>query len=255
MEIKEAVSELSPISLEMMERVKLMDRTDVKYIINDSILPELLFEIKDDYHILETANTRMASYQTLYFDTPKNKFYKDHHNGKRNRYKVRYRTYIESELSFFEIKHKSKKGRIIKDRIKVDSIKRELEEEEWKLVEEKMKKRPNLEARLENTFRRMTLIAKNGIERMTIDFDLQFQYNQQEQAMPSLAVIEVKQERYSRDSRMMDALRKRSIRPERMSKYALGMSIFSGEKANRFKAKHIRINKITADDRDFELEH
>ena len=52
MEIKEAVSELSPISLEMMDRVKLMDRTDVKYIINESVLPELISEVKEHYHIL-----------------------------------------------------------------------------------------------------------------------------------------------------------------------------------------------------------
>ena len=116
------------------------------------------------------------------------------------------------------------------------------------LLQRKMKKQPKLEARLENTFKRVTLIAKSGIERMTIDFDLQYIYNAEEMSMPGLAIIEVKQERYSRNSKMMDALRKRSIRPERMSKYAIGMSIFSGEKANRFKAKHIRINKILAED-------
>ena len=248
MEIKEVLSQLSPISLEMMDRVKLMDRTDVKYIISDSILPALIEEVKDDYHILETANTRAGNYHTLYFDTPKNKFYKDHHNGKRNRYKVRYRTYVDSGISFFEVKHKNKKGRILKERVQIEEVREQLGEKEMELLLRKMKKQPKLEARLENTFKRVTLIAKSGIERMTIDFDLQYIYNAEEMSMPGLAIIEVKQERYSRNSKMMDALRKRSIRPERMSKYAIGMSIFSGEKANRFKAKHIRINKILAED-------
>ena len=248
MKIEEQINKFNPISLDMMDRVKLMNRVDVKYIFSESILPHVLERISDHYFVLDTSSTRIASYQTLYFDTKKNKFYLHHHNGKRNRFKVRYRKYIESELTFFEVKYKNNKGRVIKDRIEVEDIKEELGEKELALVLKKMKKSLILEPRLENKFNRITLISKNGIERLTIDFNLSFLFNKVSEGMPDLAIAEIKQERYSRDSKIMEVFRQFGLRPERMSKYAIGMSIFSGEKANNFKAKRIRINKITQHD-------
>ena len=41
-----------------------------------------------------------------------------HQNKKLNRYKIRQREYLISDISFFEIKFKSNKGRTIKKRIK-----------------------------------------------------------------------------------------------------------------------------------------
>lgn len=248
MSLDKQIAQFSPISLEEMEKVKLMNRMDVKYIFNENILPSILEEIRDDYFILYTGGTSTAEYNTLYFDTPENKFYIQHHNGKLNRYKVRYRKYVDSEITFFEIKFKNNKGRVIKDRIQVEGIKQKLEENEEILVRKKIGKKIILEPRLENRFNRITLVAKEGIERLTIDFNLQFIFNREKQGVPSLAIAEIKQERYSRSSKIMEVLRQFGVRPERMSKYAIGMSIFSGEKANSFKEKRIKINKIIKDD-------
>jgi len=248
MQLTKEIEQFLPITLEEMEKVKLMNRTDVKFIFNVKILPELLEKVKDDYYILVAAETRVASYQTLYFDTAKNKFYLHHHNGKRNRFKVRYRKYIESELTFFEIKYKNNKGRVIKTRIKVDEIQQSLGEEELRMVKKKIRKKINLEPRLENKFNRITLVAKQGVERLTLDFNLSFTYNNEIDGFQTLAIAEVKQERYSRDSKIMEVLRQFGVRPARMSKYAIGMSIFSDEKANSFKEKRLRIDKIIHDD-------
>lgn len=248
MKIMDTIKQFSPISLEEMDKVKLMNRIDVKFIFNEHILGDVLNKIKEDYHILEVAGVRAANYKTLYFDTKKNKFYLHHHNGKRNRYKVRYREYIDSGNTFFEIKYKNSKGRVIKNRVAVDSIQNELGEEELKLLHKKVGKNTKVEARLENRFKRITLVAKEGIERVTLDFDLQYNYNQQIEGFPDLSIAEVKLERYSRNSKLMETLREFGIRPDRMSKYAIGMSIFSDEKANNFKEKRIKINKIIRDD-------
>ena len=248
MSLESKIEQFLPISLEEMDKVKLMNRVDVKYIFNENILEDLLNLIKDDYFILLAGGTRTARYITLYFDTIENKFYLEHHNGKSNRYKVRYRKYVDSKLTFFEIKFKNGKGRVVKDRIKVDDIAQVLGTEELILLHKKVSKKILLEPRLENQFNRITLVAKKGIERLTIDYNLQFTFNKEEQGFPSLAIAEIKQERYSRESKMMEALRLLGVRPERISKYALGMSIFSGEKANRFKEKRIKINKIIRDD-------
>jgi hypothetical protein len=211
-------------------------------------LADILSLIKDDYFILVAGGTRTANYVTLYFDTAKNKFYIQHHNGKLNRYKVRYRQYVDSKLTFFEIKFKNNKGRVIKDRIKVDAIKTELGEAELAMVRKKIAKKIKLEARMENRFNRITLVAKEGIERVTLDYNLRFNYASENEGFPSLAIAEIKQERYSRDSKIMEVLRHFGVRPDRMSKYAIGMSIFSGEKANNFKEKNLKINKIIQDD-------
>jgi hypothetical protein len=248
MEINDQIEQFSPITLEEMEKVKLMNRIDIKYIFNDQILANVLNSIKDDYYILVAGGTSIANYITLYFDTNKNQLYLHHHNGKRNRYKVRYREYVDSKITFFEIKYKNNKGRVIKDRVKVDSIKQVLGEEELKLLHKKVSKKIVVEPRLENRFNRITLVAKEGIERATLDFNLRFKYSTEIEGIPSLAIAEIKQERYSRTSKIMQVLREFGVRPDRMSKYAIGMSIFSGEKANNFKEKRIRINKITKDD-------
>ena len=100
-----------PISLEEMDRVKLMDRTDTKFVFHISELSELLQSISQDYFILDMKGLRAHAYETLYLDTVDFDLFRNHHNGKLNRYKIRYRNYKESALAFFEIKFKNNKGR------------------------------------------------------------------------------------------------------------------------------------------------
>lgn len=248
MDLTDKIERFSPITTEQINEVKLMNKVDIKYVFNNSILPDLLEKISDDYFMLIADEVRISRHITLYFDTKKNQLYLHHHNGKRNRYKVRYRECVESGITFFEIKYKNNKGRIIKDRIKVDAVVQELGEEELALLRKKVNKKIKVEPRLESRFKRIILVAKEGVERVTLDFNLSFVYNKETEGSPSLAIAEVKQERYSRSSKIMSILREYGVRPGGMSKYAIGMSIFSGEKANNFKEKRIKINKIIADD-------
>ena len=55
-------------------------------------------------------------YKSLYYDTEDWKFYLDHHNGRVNRNKIRFREYVGSKLTFLEIKLKNNKGKTIKKR-------------------------------------------------------------------------------------------------------------------------------------------
>ena len=68
--VKEAVKAMldtfETITLEEMDRVKLMDRTDQKFNFNIAQLPELLNEVRDTYRVLEVAGTKMSHYETLY---------------------------------------------------------------------------------------------------------------------------------------------------------------------------------------------
>src|SRR5690349_10066554 len=110
-----------------MDSVKLQDRVDTKFMFKENILEMILKGMLNDYRILEVANHRYSNYETLYFDTDDFSLYRQHHNGKLNRFKFRSRKYVESDLHFFEVKFKSNKGRTVKERIKHHEIVKDLE--------------------------------------------------------------------------------------------------------------------------------
>ena len=105
-EISNAIHGFKKITLEEMNAVSLMKRTDTKYIVNVNFLAPILEDLQKEYQVLEIDNRRIMNYSSVYFDTPEFKFYFDHHNGKVNRTKIRQRKYVDSELTFLEIKQK-----------------------------------------------------------------------------------------------------------------------------------------------------
>src|SRR6476620_5435567 len=109
--------DFQPIDLKEMDSVKLMNRTDTKFIFNISHYQKIMSEIKDYYRVLEVDGKRISRYETLYCDTSHFDLYNKHHQGKLNRYKIRHRTYVESNIGFLEVKFKNNKGRTIKTRI------------------------------------------------------------------------------------------------------------------------------------------
>ena len=115
--IYKILSSFEPISLNQMDEVKLMKRTDTKFVFEYSLLNKVMEEIKAHYYVLDIDGIRLNAYRCLYLDTEDFKFYFEHHNGKKNRIKVRYREYIDSGLCFLEIKKKNNKGKTIKERL------------------------------------------------------------------------------------------------------------------------------------------
>ena len=95
---------LASLSLEELDRVRLLNRVDTKFLFPVSFLEGLLEETRNDYRILEIDGRRSFGYESLYFDTPGFDFYRQHHQGKPGRIKVRYRKYVDSGLVCFELK-------------------------------------------------------------------------------------------------------------------------------------------------------
>ena len=83
-----------------MVRVKLMNRTDTKFAFTTEQLATFLLEIEPYYSTLKINGTRTSHYESLYLDDERFSFFKDHHNGKTDRFKVRIRKYVESNLFF-----------------------------------------------------------------------------------------------------------------------------------------------------------
>ena len=109
--LSQIASSFSTISLDEMDDVKLMSRTDTKFAFQSKILPILLNKITPFYKVLSINGDLIHDYKSLYFDTDDRKFYLDHHNRRVNRHKVRFREYVGSSLTFLEIKRKNNKGR------------------------------------------------------------------------------------------------------------------------------------------------
>ena len=244
-ELLQVLNGFEPISLEEMDGVKLMDRTDTKFVLRLDQLLLVLPEIESHYRALEVQGIRMSKYETLYYDTPDLQLYHKHQNRKLNRYKIRARNYVESDLNFFEIKFKNNKGRTIKTRIKISKLNKKLEEKERDLLFEKTGIRyTEIIPQIWVNYHRTTFVSKNTCERVTVDTGLHFLKDSETVRYDSLVIVEVKQERAA-GSPIIDALKKYSIREGSLSKYCLGiMSVVPGIKQNNFKQNKLTINKL-----------
>lgn len=235
-----------PITLNEMDAVKLMNRVDTKFAFSFDDLKRLLPQLAEHYKILEIEGTKTPFYESLYYDDKDFLFYKDHHAGKTNRYKVRFRNYVESDLSFLEIKHKIK-GRTKKSRIIVDKIHGELSEDDKQFLGKNIQKSVQLVPKLWNSFHRMTLVNNERKERLTLDFDLQFKWGGEHRSFDNLVIAELKQELINKNTPFYELMKKNFIRPYRLSKYCLGtIEIYGREniKYNRFKEKLLKLKTI-----------
>lgn len=234
----EILDNFDAISLEEMDEVRMMNRLDSKFLLSKEVLVRILEEIKEDYFVLEIANTRVQSYNTIYFDTPDNKLYLAHHNGSSNRIKLRKREYSDSGITFLEIKQKNNKGVTMKKRMKISSFDKDLSDSEIRFF----KKNTDLNGdklvpKFGNRFKRITLVSKEMNERCTIDLDLRFHsYSINESNLEEIVIAELKQEKRNLRSKLADVLRKNRIYNQSFSKYCLGRAINETDlKSNKFK--------------------
>ena len=247
--IETILQNFKSISLAEMDRVKLMNRTDTKFAFSVEKFTEFLGCLNQFYDVLEIANTRTPHYESLYFDDDQFSFFKDHHNGKTNRFKVRIRKYVESEILFLEVKHKFK-GRTDKKRIPTTGFDEVFDEKQLQFLTKQLQAESQLMPTMWNSFQRITLINKTLNERLTFDFNINFHHQNTERNFNNLVIAELKQENLDRNSPFYVLMKNQQIRPYRLSKYCLGSIEIYGEnqlKFNRFKKKLLHLKKIEND--------
>ena len=234
------------LSLDELDKVKLLDRKDTKFVFNQNRLPSILEKIKPYYKILEINNYPIFNYDNTYFDTSDFLFYNQHHNEHRKRYKVRLRKYSSNNNSYFEIKIKTNKNRTVKERMLINEMNKHLGKQEGDLVYEIIGLQPTqLDPILDIQFSRITLTDNNFSERLTIDINLSIQNGTSSKTFDQLAISEIKQNKYNPKSDFVQILRDLKIPEMRFSKYCMGMlHVNRGIKYNRFKPKLLQINKI-----------
>jgi hypothetical protein len=232
-------------TLAEMNSVSLMKRVDTKFILKESQLLEVLSKLYDDYKILQIDQERLMKYSTLYFDSQNKKCFKDHHNGKLNRYKIRMRKYLVSDICFLEIKKKNNLGVTNKIRRQIKDFETDLTLESKEFITNNNSNNLLLEPSLYNNFSRMTFVNKSEAERLTIDVDLSFSFGAKEKKFEKLVVIEIKQEGKRLNTTINRVLKSMSILPTNFSKYCIGISnTLDNIKSNRFKEINLKINKL-----------
>ena len=240
---------MPPITLEQMSEIRLMKRTDQKYLTNLPTLFRLLEMTRDSYYSQEIEGRRISPYATTYWDDPSDLMFRTHQAGHAPRRKVRVRTYLGSDQSFLEVKKKDNHGKTSKSRVPVPSLKAVLEEQAGQdfLQQKTGFSLEHLAPTVGNRFNRITLVNRAKTERLTIDFDIQF-YNYKTQlsaAMSNIVVIELK-----RDGRVaspiLPMLRALRIKPSGFSKYCIGACVTDPTlRVNRFKKRLIRVRKVS----------
>lgn len=248
--IQNLVEQLDPISLDEMSGIKLMNRTDTKFVTNKQHLTDLLRMAQGKYYAQQIDGQRIANYRTTYWDTPWHRFFLEHHNARAPRQKIRVRTYMDSDLTFLEVKTKNNHGRTKKKRITVPSQERADvvaaggSEFTRQLTGATF---DDILPTVQNQFQRITLVNHGKTERLTIDFNVHF-HNYETAAdvgTGDLVIIELKRDG-NVFSPVLDILRQLRIKPSGFSKYCIGSVLTNGRlKSNLFKPKLVRVSHLT----------
>ena len=233
----ELVEAFDPVSLEELdERAALLRRVDNKYAVEQDRFVQLLERLRDDHQALEIDGRRVFEYCSTYFDTPELRCFTDHVEDRQPRFKARTRLYVDSDTCVFEVKLKHEDGETdkrqtdhaVKDAERfTDSARRCLEQALGDAgLEAPEEMRPTLLTR----FRRITLAACEGSERLTCDLgvDLSEPDGRAAHMRDGVILVETKSERgESPADRVLIEL---GLEPISVSKYRVGMSLVGGAK-------------------------
>lgn len=240
------LANFTPISLSEMAAVALLDRIDTKYVLTPSQLAAALPALQPFYRVLEIDGRRKNLYRTLYFDTPDFSLYRVHQSGRRLRYKVRSRQYVDTPLAFIEVKHKTGSNHTRKVRMPTPGFVTHLTRQEAEFLRDQIAvKADELEPKLWVDYTRITLVGSTTSERLTIDLDLRYSAAKQELALPGLVIAELKSQGKPQSSPFIQLMRQQLIRPCGFSKYCIGASLlYPNLKHNRFSRILRRIGQL-----------
>jgi VTC domain len=227
------VQPFAPIGLDALnKKAAMLERLDNKYVVRADVLQAAVHTLAEHFEVLEIEGQRAFTYDTCYFDDASRRSFKDHQQGRRQRMKVRVRRYLDAHLCFVEVKLKDKRGITVKKRMVY-------EEDKYGMLDdravahvqhcyEQQYGRPfsgALEPVIEMRYQRVTLVAKQGGERMTIDTRLNFiRGEQQHAAGDDVFIVETKS---ANGHGLADSILKRWHQhpTNGCSKYCVGMSV------------------------------
>jgi hypothetical protein len=226
---------------ELVERAALLTRLDRKYILPVGDLPAVLDGLPSDVRVLQIDRRRDFAYRSCYFDTPALDSYLAAARRRRRRFKVRVRSYVESDLRFLEVKTRGQRGITVKQRIPYAGDGRSLtgrfrEHTDAVLSDAGIRpERLTFAPTLTTCYRRTTLFVASTGSRVTIDRGLAWSLPDGTTVeTPDSVVVETKSAGATSDvDRLLWSL---GHRPAGLSKYGTGLAALRPElPANRWR--------------------
>ena len=219
---------VDPVGLEELDTdAALRTRVDVKYLVDAVALHRVVMALGRSARVLELDARRSFRYRSVYFDTPDLASYRAHVQGRRRRYKIRTRSYLDAGAAMLELKYKGRRGSTVKRRQPHDPARvDELDGPGRAFLAEELQAAygtgplPPLMPSMVTDYCRTTFAVVGDGERITCDVDLRGRHAGREARLdPRLALVESK----SIDGRgsVDRLLQSAGIRPVSISKHAV----------------------------------
>jgi hypothetical protein len=222
---------LPPVGLEELNtEAALQTRVDRKYVVPTGLARQLLDTFSTGMRVLEMDGARSFAYDSVYFDTANLDSYLLAAHGRRRRYKIRTRTYVDSAVSFLEVKTEGAREATVKERIPYHLEDRaRLTADGLDYVRGTLTAAVGsvpagaLEPVLETRYHRTTLYLPESGSRATIDTDVTWQRPSHGSWVLADAVI-LETKSGSTAGPLDRHLWAYGVRPSRISKFATGMA-------------------------------
>lgn len=239
---------LAPIGLDaLVERAALLTRVDRKYLLPVVDADDLVAGLAGTARVLDIDGRRSFGYASQYVDTDDLASYHLAAQGRRRRYKVRSRRYLDSGEQFVEVKTRGARGTTVKERLARPAGEAlGPQDRDGRAFVHAVLDRAGfpgsawaLHPTLRTRYRRSTLLLPEQGARVTIDTDLTWSLPDGDAVrVEGLAVVETKGAGVSSVDRL---LWRSGHRPTRLSKYATGLAALRPElRANRWHPTLVR---------------
>lgn len=179
--LAEVLGDLPAISLEgVLDAAELMQRTDRKYLLAPQDCADVLSCLVESGHerrILEIDGRRGFGYESVYFDTARLDSYHLSARGRRHRFKVRTRSYLDSRTCMLEVKTRGHRDQTLKERVPHPwTCRATVTERAREFVDQRvpaLRSGAELRSVLTTTYTRATVVDPVAGTRMTIDAALE----------------------------------------------------------------------------------
>ena len=235
-QFEETLSTLRPITLEEINtRASLQTRIDRKYLLPTAELAEFITHLPGGSHVLHITGKHTQGYASCYLDTADLDSYHQAARGRRQRHKIRIRSYLASNTTVLETKVRGPRGSPIKKRIPIDTEFPTLDHPvafgglaptaiEWLHTQ---LGRTELYPVLWGSYERSTILIGDGSGRLTIDRTVRFANPSCELVSTDMAVVETKSAHAP--GTVDRQLWRAGFRPQRISKFGTGMAALNPE--------------------------
>jgi len=238
---------VNTVSLEELNAdAAMLTRVDRKYVLRSAELAEVLTRLEQDApetRVLSIDGRTAHSYRSVYFDTPDLASFMMAARPRRRRFKLRTRTYLDTDASFLEFKAEGARGLTVKSRYEPTGEDATLAADDrlspgavaW--AEDLLGQAraagvgihaTDLEPVMWGTYDRMTFLLPGGAGRATVDTNLTWRgVGTDTLDRPDMVIVETKSG--SRPSDIDRLLWHCGHRPSKISKFGTGMAALHPE--------------------------